>query len=592
MNFLTRHKSTIIGIISYTKNVKKDFPIFIYLIGFFTFQLFLFPNFIYAQRVASEIDGCPHEFSRDLKVGSTGADVLILQRILNSDRRTLVAVDGPGSRGLESNYFGVGTREALKKFQALFYEITEIADGKFTEKTRIVAQALCNGDYLDNNRSSQNLQIKKTSGEIKIIPTGPGPQITLSANTNTITNDTEIKILIKVTKQVKEITEDSFILEGASISSIRKLSKLEYFAILNVEENTEKVMVSIEAEKVFGIDGTTNENASNEISLTINNHSDALNSKILTQSSEESSLQNVLGGILNKISGGQESKILNNSNQANPNPNKDGGGGSSGSGSGGGGKGGGGIGSIGQMLSKILGFGKDGQGGGGGGGMLGNLGKGLTQGLGGGGGANPGDSGRTLGDTTPGNTTPPEPASPSAIDTAKKAVDDACAIGQQTSQACLDAKGGLIFAQAKADTEAKSCPNDNYLSTADAIKGFKGGGVDVNAGVKLNGLPKKMSILMARLKSECNCPVRVTGGTDITQHKTHGPNKPIIDVRTIGEGSALKNYIRTKFPKTSKSASCMDYAHNVYGAVFNFEAAGCGTPEHWHVVANNFACDK
>jgi peptidoglycan hydrolase-like protein with peptidoglycan-binding domain len=55
-------------------------------------------------------------FTRDLKVGSSGADVKKLQQILNT-KGFIIATTGTGSPGKEGTYFGPKTAEALKKFQ-------------------------------------------------------------------------------------------------------------------------------------------------------------------------------------------------------------------------------------------------------------------------------------------------------------------------------------------------------------------------------------------------------------------------------------------------------------------------------------------
>jgi hypothetical protein len=59
-------------------------------------------------------------FIKDLSSGMTDPDVLVLQRILNKDPRTKVAVAGAGSPGKETDYFGPLTLAAVIKFQKLY----------------------------------------------------------------------------------------------------------------------------------------------------------------------------------------------------------------------------------------------------------------------------------------------------------------------------------------------------------------------------------------------------------------------------------------------------------------------------------------
>ncbi len=58
-----------------------------------------------------------NSFTRALSLGSTGEDVRLLQKTLNSDPATQVAVSGAGSPGAESTRFGPATEAAVKKFQ-------------------------------------------------------------------------------------------------------------------------------------------------------------------------------------------------------------------------------------------------------------------------------------------------------------------------------------------------------------------------------------------------------------------------------------------------------------------------------------------
>jgi hypothetical protein len=85
---------------------------------------------------------CP-ALTRDLQVGSTGADVKALQVFLNAKATTQVSVSGAGSPGLESTYFGAATKAAVMKFQAA-NNVAPIA-GYVGKITRAAIAAVCGG---------------------------------------------------------------------------------------------------------------------------------------------------------------------------------------------------------------------------------------------------------------------------------------------------------------------------------------------------------------------------------------------------------------------------------------------------------------
>ncbi len=57
------------------------------------------------------------EFTRNLKQGDRGEDVKMLQKVLNGNPNTVVASEGPGSPGNETEYYGPKTAAALGAFQ-------------------------------------------------------------------------------------------------------------------------------------------------------------------------------------------------------------------------------------------------------------------------------------------------------------------------------------------------------------------------------------------------------------------------------------------------------------------------------------------
>lgn len=64
-----------------------------------------------------------YTFTRTLKLGSEGEDVLQLQKFLNTNSETQVSTTGIGSPGNETSFFGLKTQQSVIKLQNIFSDI-------------------------------------------------------------------------------------------------------------------------------------------------------------------------------------------------------------------------------------------------------------------------------------------------------------------------------------------------------------------------------------------------------------------------------------------------------------------------------------
>jgi hypothetical protein len=254
---------------------------------------------------------CPYQFTKTLKQGDRGNDVKILQAILNSDARTIVTTQGPGSPNNETTLYGTATKDAVKRFQALFitpelgsYAIP-IANGVLGPKTRIFINAICNDErFVSGNSSgqsiistpvssytqSQNVNYTQNRGAVTATTntqtqTAPNAQCTnaipftvnLQANTKTVKCDTEsgvcesFKVFINTTQPVTSIGGKALAVTNGTVGDLRRLAPTQFLAIIVPSEKVKKVEVQVpgyDAELGTGIKsvcGAVNETASNEV---------------------------------------------------------------------------------------------------------------------------------------------------------------------------------------------------------------------------------------------------------------------------------------------------------------------------------------
>ncbi len=105
---------------------------------------------------SSSSSSCSYTFTRSLSTGSTGSDVMNLQKFLNMSADTQVAASGTGSTGMETSYFGPMTAAAVSKFQTKYSsEILVPAGlvnptGYFGPSTMAKANSLCSAMTGDN----------------------------------------------------------------------------------------------------------------------------------------------------------------------------------------------------------------------------------------------------------------------------------------------------------------------------------------------------------------------------------------------------------------------------------------------------------
>ena len=94
-------------------NLKQFAPLFLVILFFILVVFFI--NSKVSQ--ADPISYTP--LYRNLSLGSRGQDVQNLQRVLNTNPATQLALIGPGSPGQETTYFGQLTRKAVINFQQI-----------------------------------------------------------------------------------------------------------------------------------------------------------------------------------------------------------------------------------------------------------------------------------------------------------------------------------------------------------------------------------------------------------------------------------------------------------------------------------------
>jgi hypothetical protein len=246
-------------------NIKKPL-----LVTFSTVSLLLISNSVYAAPLA-----CPYKFQNDLSIGTKSEEVRLLQILLNSDSRTMVATSGPESPHNETTVYDDKTADAVKRFQEVFKEYIGAVNGNFGPRTRTVMNSICNGNQsnIQSGNSFNNVTSVQANatpkGEVTEIAKDTTPlSISISSSLSTVAPDSNnIKVIANFSKDVKSLTADAIIIDGGSVKEIRKLAKNSFAIYLIPDDHSKKMTVQIEADKVYDISGKLNDNASNEIAI-------------------------------------------------------------------------------------------------------------------------------------------------------------------------------------------------------------------------------------------------------------------------------------------------------------------------------------
>ena len=132
------------------------------------------------------LSGSSTRINRDLTTGSTGDDVKLLQKVLNTNPSTVVALSGPGSSGNETTTFGPATKAAVIKFQNLYnFSPTGIVDAVTRAKVNAILSIITNANVPEAQRPSVDLKVNGQDDNVKI---GYGSTVTIMWTSTNVTS--------------------------------------------------------------------------------------------------------------------------------------------------------------------------------------------------------------------------------------------------------------------------------------------------------------------------------------------------------------------------------------------------------------------
>jgi hypothetical protein len=118
-------------------------------------------------------------FTRTLSLGTTGQDVFELQKFLNQNPQTQISLQGAGSPGQETYFFGELTRQAVIKLQNL-NSAEILTPVGLTQGTGIVGPQTLN--FINTKQSSNTTQVQTPSITAPVV-TNTSPQFLISKKT-------------------------------------------------------------------------------------------------------------------------------------------------------------------------------------------------------------------------------------------------------------------------------------------------------------------------------------------------------------------------------------------------------------------------
>lgn len=208
-------------------------------------QLIALVNQLQSQLSGSATVSTGYTFTRSLSQGSTGADVLALQKFLNSSADTQVAVSGAGAPGFETSYYGPATAAAVSKFQVKYSSEILVPSGLTSPTGYFGPASMAKANALNKGGSSNNGG-STTTGPLK----GGAGDLTVTNRTANI----EKNIAEGATENVVSFEAEADDNSDIAITSIRVAIDVSGTGSLRANRYVDEVLVFLDDEEVGSAD--------------------------------------------------------------------------------------------------------------------------------------------------------------------------------------------------------------------------------------------------------------------------------------------------------------------------------------------------